>query len=65
MGKMGTRKHATKYEENIVYFWGTGISEIKHLNLGNIDFGDKRDLFLGNKETKRFILEKQANESPK
>ena len=35
------------------------------LNLGNIDFGDKSDLFQGNKETKRFISEKQANESPK
>ena len=32
--------------------------------LGNIDFGNKRDLFLGNKEIKRFISEKQANESP-
>ena len=30
-----------------------------------IDFGDKRDLFLGKKETTRFISEKQANKMSK
>ena len=64
MGKRGTRKQATKYEENDVYFREQEYRKLS-LNLGNIDFGDKRDLFLGNKETKRFISEKQANESPK
>ena len=55
----------TKYEGNDVYFREQEYEENKRLNLGSIDFGDKRDLFQGNKETKRFISEKQANECPK